>query len=243
MEKETGFVSKEQFQANFFKYISGQMQSDMSLWLLEADHAMHERDQERGKKDLEQVMADAKRTLQFSDKMAEYYSLTGGSNSPKEAVYRLDSLVEEMQAFAMQYLADTGMHFHMTYEPDMPKKFFGDMDRILYVFETIVDYHINYTDSKTIMVTLRAEKKSYGTVLKLELDDDGKIIEKQALRNLRMIVKTGNFMQMGYGSEQESAFMTSGVFLNQLTGKISYNKNEMGGNNVRIEIPQLAVDE
>lgn len=174
---------------------------------------------------------------QVSD-ILDYSELMTDSMKLSNTEYEPISVINDAVANVAWHRMPRNLEFAIDIEPDIPKRLYGDMDKIKKIIVALVDNAIKFTEKGGACLYITHRSEAYGVNLNIDVWDTGCGMEKEELQHLY-----SGFYKKDSGIERKTGGLGLGLaivhgMVTAMGGFLSVESEPMVGTHVHVSIPQ-----
>ena len=180
------------------------------------------------------VKQAGKNLLSIINDILDFSKIESGKLEIVPSYYLFSSLINDVVSIIKMKIADSGLHFDINIDNNIPNSLFGDETRIRQVLLNVLNNAVKYTKKGFISLSASGEIKEGTVLLTMEVADSGIGIKPKDLKGL-----FDEFVQVDKGFEGTGLGLAiTKNLLTAMGGDISVKSEYGKGSTFTVKLPQ-----
>ncbi len=235
---ELSEAAKKEFLVRIDKKIKAPIHDDVALIeaLRAGDHEFSETESER----MDAVLASNRDLIRSMDELLELSCIRSGDFALAHHKFDIEELLVEVFSETAETIDESRVRLITRISPSVPKILTGDRTRLKYIFASILQNAVRYTNLGRIMFQLTCEVSFGNVTLHVKISDTGCGINEEELDSIfGMQDETGNYINEG----STLTLALCSKLIKMMNGRISVRSSVGTGTTVSFDIELHTDDE
>lgn len=230
-------------QSAYIMNMSLNMEKNVSDWMSIAKEAVSSGDRNVMESSIRELINKSSDVYSMVGDTVDYIRMAGGEVELNENVYDLKALLGQVSESVKDSLAEKNISLFISLDGSVPQYMLGDSGKIGQILNRLLIGCASYSEKTTISVDASCRKRSYASILDIEINLGEMNIPPDVLEDARYY-----FMNMSAGdiisgeTSSDIAVPLIGLLTKQLSGSIEIGSGKKDEPFFKLSFPQLEVN-
>lgn len=229
-------------QSAYIMNMSLNMEKNVNDWMSIAKEAVSNGDRNIMESSIKELINKSSDVYSMVSDTVDYIRMAGGEVELNETTYALNILLGQVADSIKDSLSGKNISLIIKIDRSVPEYLLGDSGKIVQILNKLLTGCIAYSERSEITINASCRKRSYASVLDIEINSDGLNIPSDVMDSIKAyFLNTSAGDVISGDGESNFALSLIAALTKQMSGRIKTGNGSNSEPAFRLSIPQLEV--